>query len=107
MLRPSLALVVALLGCTDLEEHFSTAVHGPRVRVTGHVAPGSLAIDTSTCTAKLVVEHDGTASPVRYAGCVLPDTIVRPNAAITIEGRRARDGVLDADVLLGRAGSVR
>jgi cytochrome c-type biogenesis protein CcmE len=78
------------------------------VRVEGNLVSGSLRRRDQPCEYRFALEKNGVTLPVRYAGCVVPDTfrdLPGSRVAVTVEGRLAEAGYLAADRILAKCPS--
>ncbi len=83
---------------------------GRKVRIDGHLVPGSLEKRDQPCEYRFRVSGAAPAQqlPVRYATCVVPDTFRdRPEGGVevTIEGALTKDGTFEATQLMAKCAS--
>jgi cytochrome c-type biogenesis protein CcmE len=81
---------------------------GKPVRTVGNLVHGSLVKRDSPCEYRFNIEKKGTEIPVRYAGCVVPDTfrdVQGIDVVVTVEGALRADNSFDATQVLAQCPS--
>ncbi|MGA2447745.1 MAG: cytochrome c maturation protein CcmE [Polyangiaceae bacterium] len=81
---------------------------GRPVRVEGDLVHGTLEKRDSPCAYRFSLQRHGVELPVRYAGCVVPDTfrdVQSLDLSVTVEGELQRDGVFEATNVLAKCPS--
>jgi len=81
---------------------------GRPVRVEGNLVHGSLVKRDSPCEYLFTIEKNGVAMPVRYAGCIVPDTFKDDPGKeldVTVEGRLTPEAHLEATLVLAKCPS--
>jgi cytochrome c-type biogenesis protein CcmE len=78
------------------------------VRVEGNLVHGSLVKRETPCEYRFVIEKNGVEVPVRYGGCVVPDTfrdVAGTVIEVTVEGQLRPDSSLEANAVLAKCPS--
>ena len=81
---------------------------GKPVRAEGNLVHGSLVYRETPCEYRFTIEKGTTEMPVRYAGCVVPDTfrdIQGMDVGVTVEGALHPDGQFEATQVLAKCPS--
>ncbi|MFO0734386.1 MAG: cytochrome c maturation protein CcmE [Labilithrix sp.] len=81
---------------------------GKAVRAEGNLVHGSLVKKESPCEYRFRIEKNGTDMPVRYVGCVVPDTfqdVPGIELGVTVEGSLRADGNFEATQVLAKCPS--
>jgi cytochrome c-type biogenesis protein CcmE len=81
---------------------------GRSVRVEGELVHGTLVKRDSPCEYRFSIMRNGLTLPVRYAGCVVPDTfrdVAGIDLAVTVDGELKRDGMFVASSVLAKCPS--
>lgn len=81
---------------------------GKPVRAEGNLVHGTLVRKDSPCEYRFRIEKNGVEVPVRYAGCVVPDTfrdMPGMDVAVTVEGQLRADDSLEATQVLAKCPS--
>jgi cytochrome c-type biogenesis protein CcmE len=81
---------------------------GKQVRAEGNLVHGSLVKREQPCEYRFTIEKNGTAVPVRYAKCVVPDTfrdVPDMDLGVTVEGELQKDGSIEASQVLAKCPS--
>lgn len=81
---------------------------GRNVRVHGTLVKGSLRRRDEPCEYRFDIKSDGATLPVRYAGCIVPDTFVdRPDMDVEaqVEGALAPSGHFEANNIISKCPS--
>jgi cytochrome c-type biogenesis protein CcmE len=81
-----------------------SALLGKRLRVSGTVAPGSLAIRPGRTAATFRLEGADGGLPVRSEGATLPDNLAE-GVQVVVEGRLDPSGAFRAEQVLTRCAS--
>lgn len=79
------------------------SIYGSRVRVNGHVAPGSVDWDSKNLALRFTLTEGEKSLPVAYKG-VVPDAF-KADSDVVVEGKLNRDGVLQASTILTKCPS--
>jgi len=78
------------------------------VRAEGNLVHGTLVKKDSPCEYRFRIEKNGVEVPVRYGGCVVPDTfrdVPGMDVGVTIEGQLHADNTLEASQVLAKCPS--
>jgi cytochrome c-type biogenesis protein CcmE len=81
---------------------------GRPVRVEGNLVHGSLVHHDKPCEYDFTIEKNGTALPVKYAQCVVPDTfrdVPGMDVGVTVEGELHADNSFEATSVLAKCPS--
>lgn len=81
---------------------------GKPVRAEGNLVHGSLVKRESPCEYRFTIEKNGTAVPVRYAKCIVPDTfrdMPGVDVGVTVEGALRSDDSIEATQVLAKCPS--
>ncbi|MDB4941825.1 MAG: hypothetical protein JWP97_1359 [Labilithrix sp.] len=81
---------------------------GKPVRAEGNLVHGSLVKRESPCEYRFSIEKNKSEIPVRYAGCVVPDTfrdMPGVDVGVTVEGELHADGAFEATQVLAKCPS--
>lgn len=81
---------------------------GKPVRAEGNLVHGSLVYRESPCEYDFTIEKGGVQMPVRFAGCVVPDTfrdIQGMDVGVTVEGTLRPEGNFEASQVLAKCPS--
>ncbi len=81
---------------------------GRNVRVQGTLVKGSLRKRDEPCEYRFDIKSDGATLPVRYAGCIVPDTFVdRPDMDVDaqVEGALTPAGHFEANNIISKCPS--
>ncbi len=81
---------------------------GKSVRAEGTLVHGTLARRDDPCEYRFRIERNGTDVPVRFGGCVIPDTfrdVPGMDVAVTVEGKLQADNSLEATQVLAKCPS--
>jgi cytochrome c-type biogenesis protein CcmE len=81
---------------------------GRRLRVQGNLVHGSLERRDEPCEYRFTIRGKDTELPVRYAKCVVPDTfkdVPGMDIGVTVEGKLAANGGVEADVIVPKCPS--
>jgi cytochrome c-type biogenesis protein CcmE len=81
---------------------------GKPVRAEGNLVHGTLVKKDSPCEYRFRIEKNGVEVPVRYAGCVVPDTfrdVPGMDVGVTVEGQLHADNSLEASQVLAKCPS--
>ena len=81
---------------------------GKPVRAEGNLVHGSLVYRESPCEYRFTIEKGPSEVPVRYAGCVVPDTfrdVQGMDVGVTVEGALKADGTFEATQVLAKCPS--
>lgn len=92
----------------DLLVAEKTKFVGKPVRAEGNLVHGTLVKKDSPCEYRFRIEKNGVEVPVRYAGCVVPDTfrdMPGMDVAVTVEGQLLADSSLEATQVLAKCPS--
>ncbi len=75
-------------------------------RLTGMLVRGSLSRE-GKCEFLFVLESEGVKVPVRYSGCLLPDTLRdMKDVQVTAEGKAGPEGRFEATSLMAKNGGL-
>lgn len=99
--------VVYAYGADEIKKK-STELQNRQVRMMGHLVSGSLVRRDDPCEYRFFVKKGGEQVPVRYAQCVVPDTfrdVKGVEVEVTVEGRLASDGHLEASNIFAKCPS--
>jgi cytochrome c-type biogenesis protein CcmE len=91
----------------DLIAHRSKFVGRP-LRAEGDLVHGSLMKRYKPCEYRFSLQRHEVALPVRYLGCVVPDTfrdVADIDLAVTVEGELQEDGIFEATSVLAKCPS--
>ena len=81
---------------------------GRPVRAEGNLVHGSLVKRDQPCEYRFTIEKNGTALPVRFAQCVVPDTfrdVPGMDVGVTVEGELQADDSFQASSVLAKCPS--
>jgi cytochrome c-type biogenesis protein CcmE len=81
---------------------------GKAVRAEGTLVHGTIVKKENPCEYRFRIEKAGTEMPVRYQGCVVPDTfrdIAGMDLGVTVEGSLRPDGSFEATNVLAKCPS--
>ena len=81
---------------------------GKPVRAEGNLVHGSLVKRDSPCEYRFTIEKNGAEVPVRFAGCVVPDTfrdVPGMDVGVTVEGELRADSSFEATQVLAKCPS--
>lgn len=81
---------------------------GRSVRVEGNLVHGTLQRRESPCEYRFTITKNGVDVPVRYAGCVVPDTfrdVPGMDVGVTVQGELQKDGSFEANEVLAKCPS--
>jgi cytochrome c-type biogenesis protein CcmE len=81
---------------------------GRPVRAEGNLVHGTLVKRDSPCEYRFTIEKNGTALPVRFPQCVVPDTfrdVAGMDVAVTVEGELRPDNTFEATSVLAKCPS--
>lgn len=81
---------------------------GRSVRVEGNLVHGTLQRRESPCEYRFTITKNGVDVPVRYAGCVVPDTfrdVPGMDVGVTVQGELQKDGSFEATEVLAKCPS--
>lgn len=81
---------------------------GRPVRVEGNLVHGSLIHHDKPCEYDFTIEKNGTAMPVKYSQCVVPDTfrdVPGMDVGVTVEGELHADNSFEATSVLAKCPS--
>lgn len=81
---------------------------GKPVRAEGNLVHGSLVKRESPCEYRFTIEKNKVEIPVRYAGCVVPDTfrdMPGVDVGVTVEGELHAEGQFEATQVLAKCPS--
>lgn len=81
---------------------------GKPVRAEGMLVHGSLQKRDAPCEYRFRIAAKGVEVPVRYAGCVVPDTfkdVAGMDLAVTVEGELRKDSSIEASQILAKCPS--
>jgi cytochrome c-type biogenesis protein CcmE len=81
---------------------------GRPVRVEGNLVHGSLVHHDKPCEYDFTIEKNGSALPVRYAQCVVPDTfrdVKGMDVGVTVEGELQANNTFEATSVLAKCPS--
>lgn len=81
---------------------------GRAVRAEGNLVKGSLVHQESPCEYRFRLVEKGAEIPVRYAGCVVPDTfrdMPGMDVRVTVEGKLKDDGSFEATQVMAKCPS--
>lgn len=81
---------------------------GRPVRAEGNLVHGTLVKGDSPCEYRFRIEKNGVEVPVRYGGCVVPDTfrdVPGMDVGVTVEGQLRADSSLEASQILAKCPS--
>jgi len=81
---------------------------GRPVRAEGDLVHGTLVKRDSPCEYRFSLQRNGVVLPVRYAGCVVPDTfrdVQGMDVSVTVEGELQGDSVFEASNVLAKCPS--
>ncbi|CAN5320972.1 hypothetical protein BH09MYX1_BH09MYX1_05050 [soil metagenome] len=81
---------------------------GRAVRVEGNLVHGTLVKRESPCEYRFTITKNGADVPVRYAGCVVPDTfrdVPGMDVGVTVQGELQKDGSFEANEVLAKCPS--
>lgn len=85
-----------------------TKFRGKPVRAEGNLVHGSLVKREQPCEYRFTIEKNGTAVPVRFAKCVVPDTfrdVPNMDVGVTVEGELLADDSIEASQVLAKCPS--
>ena len=81
---------------------------GKPVRAEGNLVHGSLVKRESPCEYRFTIEKNGAEVPVRFGGCVVPDTfrdMPGVEVGVTVEGSLKPEGTFEATQVLAKCPS--
>ncbi len=81
---------------------------GRAVRAEGNLVKGSLTHQESPCEYRFRIAEKGAEIPVRYAGCVVPDTfrdMPGMDVRVTVEGKLTTEGAFEATQVMAKCPS--
>jgi cytochrome c-type biogenesis protein CcmE len=81
---------------------------GKPVRAEGNLVHGTLVKKVAPCEYRFSIEKNGVEVPVRYAGCVVPDTlrdVPGLELGVTVEGKLLADNNFEATEVLAKCPS--
>ena len=86
----------------------SAKFRGRPVRADGNLVHGSIMKRESPCEYRFTITKNGVDVPVRYAGCVVPDTfrdVPGMDVGVTVQGELQKDGSFEATEVLAKCPS--
>jgi cytochrome c-type biogenesis protein CcmE len=81
---------------------------GRSVRVEGNLVHGSLVHHESPCEYTFTITKNDVNVPVKYEGCVVPDTfrdVPGMDVGVTVQGELQKDGTFEANEVLAKCPS--